>query len=774
MAETSISPLEKWQNLFSKYTLPEVRALRKDFEAESQHKKQELRSLIATRYPDLIHIAGEIVKMNVIVSREDETLTRLCTFTVPPPEKQLPWLSFGKKTKNDVEIAATKALLKSLNLMLRQQLNSFCNWTLLARSLILAEMLGGTVEDYRREIELQVSHVVLQGACGKFSDNQSVDANLSALICYMIVYNKDPATLLKDLVRNRCLAVSALLCEPQTDNLLQAFKLCNASLNIVESSYSKNQLHRLVAQQLEKSTLIFSPEILGSDIINIIKYQKWLPEIVTSYPSFPSECIKSIINKGRQTSEDHEFYNTKVTEMSNSFVEILMRATDGVLDNLSSIPDLVDFLRKILEIFHDAPLLGELRDPSNGNLLASTFIKQWIRRGKKIINDEIQKIQSIQFLILEKASSCDGVVTNSSETTGSIFSPLSVFGNSKYSVTDLGAIFDTLDNVVQGKVGSAQTIMNAIDEWTKMVYTYRDSFEGENKLKNIITTSEHYDEAWKSDLEKYIEDAYSALRSEEIEVLSKIESDFILFMLNTIKDLKPSCQLFVLILRIQLYMNKIIESLTVNKKTSKPKSLKTLIDTCYKGLTNEICSRIGKIYINTPTTNTWVDDRPVSPSLDLFGSLTKLVDMTIQELGSDELIFKHNECILVFSKKIAETYLEIIDKECSDIADALTSDVNQGENCVNEEMTIQVEGKNNEEKLNQGNPNISSKLCSRHLQLQIALDKLFVCELFNLETPTLDLKADEILFFKQIAKEYIKKTHLLYYPFAVPMANNSA
>jgi Vps51/Vps67 len=792
MATDGILPLEKWQNLFSKYTLAEVRVLRKEFESESLHKKLELRSLIATRYPDLIHIAGEIIKMDGLVNTEDEQLARLCGSARPLMERNRV-KSFGRKPATDIETSAVQALLKSLNLTLRHELNSRSNWSLLGRSLVLAESLGGAVAHHRRDLEQLVRQVVLHGELG---DDMDQLRDLSVLICYMIIMKKDPSSLLEDLSESRPLAVSQIISQNTTESLLRALKLCSFSLHLVQAAFSKNQVHRLVIQQSENSTLLSSPEILDSATTNIGKYQPWLPESVKTYPSFPTQCTRSITNKGRQNAESQAFYDARYSMLSRSCVDSLSQASNGVLSKVSTLPDLIILLKQILEIFRDSANLRELREATDKNWLSFAFIPRWVQRGKQIMNDEISKVEIVRSLMLEKAAHNKANKLNGgTQSLDSVFSPQSVFGLSRYALNDLQAVFNSLDNVIQGKTGSAQTVMNAIDTWKQAVEKSRDSIEEGNRLKNIIAVSENYDEDWRAELEGCIDNACDELRKEEVTALNKTQNEFTNFLLEQSKSSRDTHG-YVLLLRTQLHMRKVIEGLTL--VNSRPKYSEKLLDVCYDGIAQELCTMIGTIYTAPLSMTTWVDGRPVTPSLDILSSLTRLVEQIVQNVGTDELIYSYGPGIEHLTKKVAEGYFGALSEEArkGNLLNGSDTEVGNHEEQSEEKQDDEEqdgkqhddekhpEGNHDNEKHNDEKPNsedrneenaitVSEKTTTIDCQLQIAMDTLFLSFLFNLPAPSLQVSTDDLTLLSQRAQEAVLRTRLLYHPFA-RFAGNTA
>lgn len=775
--------IEKWQDLFSSYTLAEVRALRHELQSRAGAKKRELRGLIGSRYADLIKIAGQIIKMERVVIDEDDKLASLCK------SERTSRQCFSDKifSLEQAQHAAVERLLKSLKLALRYETNSQSNWPLVGRMLLLAEQLHGDVKSQRQQVEKVVRQVLLDGS-GTKTDPDSV---LGALTCYMILTQKSPSATLEDLVSARTKAVKRVISQHSTASLVQALKLCSSSLQLVETAFSRKRIHRLITQQAETFSLLTSPDIVESPILNIDKYHQWLPEAVRSYPSFPPECTKSMQpTKGHPSEESQKLYASRYAELARSMVSILTDAVSGILHDVASLVDLVDLLRNILEMFRDIENLRQLHDTQDPDKLWLTFvfIPAWVKRGKEILKAEIERISYVHGLVETQVDKATRGSFNDS-----IFSSNSVLGMPRLALKDLESIFETLDSAVQGRVGTVRPVTEELDRWKLSVERCRDSIQDTIKLKSILSSSEKYDiEEWKTEVEQCIERGYKELKKQEMEILDCVRENMVSFLLNITEQKRQQAAVYVLLIRSQLYMDRLVVDLAPQSVT--PEASKKLLNKCYQGIARELTSGLANIYVVPVNTATWLDQEPVTPSLDILASLTKLVQNVIDILGSDDLVLGYREGVSALRTEIASAYFHLIEEEKSRVVADERTDEEADKTEEKSEDRLQVSerasekagdqqqdceqkvqqggcGKNGQDEETQhadGAQQIKRQqhVDSRQTNLQFAMDTIFVSKLFNVEAPSLHNSFD-IQRITQYAEENATRTRLLFHPFSV-------
>ncbi|KAF5101926.1 hypothetical protein D0Z00_000581 [Geotrichum galactomycetum] len=139
----ALSDIEKWQDAFVNYSVPEIFQLNTQLRTHVTAKKQELRDLVGNRYRDMLKTADIIMEMNDVVGKEDESLSELCT-----SHRYSAWATHGQNVKmfrkSSGRVDAVEGLLVRIVSFVKRHgraIRKSQNYVLVARSIWLARVL---------------------------------------------------------------------------------------------------------------------------------------------------------------------------------------------------------------------------------------------------------------------------------------------------------------------------------------------------------------------------------------------------------------------------------------------------------------------------------------------------------------------------------------------------------------------------------------------------------------------------------------------------------
>lgn len=716
-----LSSIDKWQDAFVEYSVPELQHLNVQLREHVTAKKQELRDLVGNRYRDMLKTADIILSMNDTVGKEDDALSDLCTagkysswathaanvakFTNPQNSSSTNSNSLGQQ--------ATEKILHSIVLFTKRHVRGFKSHynyefsyhqdhVLVARGLWLAQLLMNDAKCFmgKRKFNLinadlnqlanKFQHTIrlllLRGEGSEFIDFSSYN---SLFLAYSISHQCDLAETLKVVLNARLDHISECLDNCTNGQPESTFpyilRLISGTFSTVKTGFGKNTLQRAIFQQTEVYSLLGAPEFANKAELSIVRYQSWLPEHIKVLRAFPISCSENIINSGRPSAKLSAALTSQLLSFGRKIVEIMILKLPVMFECINDLHSLVELYRQVLAIVQDSSSLRDLslrgdEGDDSETFYRSIFLPLWVDRFNCIVETEIDQLLNTEeslSKIHEKILSNSIETPNGLSTTDFIFSTDFLADSASIKGAHYATILiDALSDFASGSIGDIKTISHEYKSWLDSVSAVLGHIEEVGKMKGHLSvrydtgttkeTGDEFDdeesaEFWRRTEKKAISANHKLFGEHASKSLTRVHGE----MLKRVEKLSAqngnNTRGLVLLLRAVLLLESYFISVAPVSQDSSQKFVMSAYERLGDCVSNSLLELIdANLYLaDSGSRELWIEnDRyPSGPSLYIFDYLSKLVRNLVADVGNDELLWCNDKGLQVLQRKVGESIL---------------------------------------------------------------------------------------------------------------------
>lgn len=725
----TFSKIDKWQDAFVEYSVPEIQQLNARLKEHVTAKKLELRDLVGNRYRDMLKTADIILAMNETISKEDDALSDLCT-----AGKYSAWAthaaSIAKFTdpsnSRSLTTQSTEKLLGAVIMLIRRHLRVYNaesygeikyhqDHVLIARGIWLGKLLlheakesmgkrrylstKAELDNIQKNFMETVNLLLMKG---EGFDSIAFPSYNNLFLADSILNQCNPTETLDKTLSSRLEHISSQLdgIERPEETLPHILKLISGTFSIAKLGFQKNSLYRLILQQTEVYSLLDSPEFVGKAELNMNRYKRWLPESITSKRAFPASCSESMSNSTRSNTKS----NVAMTQLLNSFghnvAKILSEKLSTIFDSIYDLHTLVELYRNVLLLVQDISSLRNLslseeNDDDETSFYRATFLPLWVKRFNEIIETEINKLLSTEeSLSAIHTKILDNSITrgNTLSTTDYIFSPEFLSDSTSAKGADYANILiDALSDFASGSIGDIKDISHEYKMWLNSISSIQAHIEEIGKMKGHLSIrydnssslkeidvaldddedDEESAEFWRRTEKKVISTNYAFFKEHASKSLTNVHKE----MLKRVQKLSEvngkNTRGLVLLLRAVLLLESHFQSLAPVEKESSHR----FVMNAYSILADCVVETILKpldveLYrTDAKERQLWINGVcPSGPSLYILDYLSKFIRNLMGEVGHDELLWCNEDGLQVLRQKVG---LELLSK-LNETASAIT------------------------------------------------------------------------------------------------------
>lgn len=527
---TELFGINKWQDAFLKYSVPEISHLNVQLREHVSTKKLELRDLVGNRYRDMLKTSDIILDMNETVAKEDEALSDLCTagkysswatqasnvakFTDPQSRN----LSREPLPKQAVEhllnsvISFTKRHIRAYRSESYSETKYNQDHVLIARGIWLArQLLAHTKPDMgKRKFQLlksdldhldtkfqaTIKYLLLQG---EGSDSIEFSSYNNLFLAYAISHQCSPVEALENTLAARLKHISHQL-DKSLDNkpdeaLPHILRLISSTFSIAKSGYKNNALNRVIYQQTEFYSLLDSPEFASNTELNIERFSKWLPDSISKLRAFPKQCYKGIPNAGKPSAKTSALLASNLSSFGNDVAELMAEKLPALFESIQDLHTLVELYRKVLILVQDTSSLRNLalsgNDDDESTFYRLTFLPLWVSRFNALVETKTSQLlateESLSAIHSKILNNTIGK-SNSLSTTDYIFSSDFMSDYTSAKGSDYATILiDALSDFSTGSIGDIKEISYEFKAWLESVASVQSHVEEFKQMKNLLS-----------------------------------------------------------------------------------------------------------------------------------------------------------------------------------------------------------------------------------------------------------------------------------------------
>lgn len=726
----NFSAIEKWQDAFAEYSVPEISQLNAKLRDHVTSKKLELRDLVGNRYRDMLKTSDIILTMNETIGKEDDALSDLCT-----TDKYLSWSTNAAnvakfsdpKQSVTLRTQSTETLLYAVVGFLKKHLRTFKasidndskyhqDHVLIARGLWLAKLLlndlGHSINKRKyglAKLEVNalekkfvetIEHFLLHG---EGSDNVSLQSYNSMFLAYSILHKCTATEVLKRTLLSRIEHIRSQLENVETpeDVFPHVLKLISSTFKIVRQAFSKNSVIRVISQQSEIYSLLDCPEFSDKAELNVGRYKRWLSEAVISRRAFPSACVEEVSDRGRASAKASAALDKLLKTFQRDIVELLTEKLPSIFASIYNLHTSVELYRKVLTLVQDTPSLRNLsssgdNDNDDQTFHRTFFFPKWTKRFNEIIEIEVNKL-----LATEKTlSSLHGAIlantiqkSNALSTSDYIFSSEFLGDVTDAKGADYATILiDALSDFANGSIGDIKEISHEYKTWLASVSSVQEHIEQVSQIKGHIkvrykvsSTSKDLEidfdddeedeesaEFWRRTEKKIISESHALFNSHASSSLTRVHGEMLERAQNLLDVNGTNTRGVVLLLRAVLLLETHIRSLAPMKEEKS----RSFVENAYAILATCITESMvepftAEVYeVNQTDRLLWFDvSLPSSPSLFILDYLSKLLRRLTAEVGHDEMLWQNTKGLQSIREKVGGaifTYLQDVATAISD------------------------------------------------------------------------------------------------------------
>lgn len=702
----ALSDIEKWQDAFVNYSVPEIFQLNAQLRTHVTAKKQELRDLVGNRYRDMLKTADIIMEMNDVVGKEDEALSELCT-----SHRYSAWATHGQNVKmfrkSSERVDAVEGLLVRIVSFVKRHVRAIRksqNYILVARSIwlarVLLDQLNGSTTSLNirnlQQLKADVDHVesvfskTIEDLLLKGEETESIIIYNNLFLAYCILNKVSAEDALQSMLAARLEFISSQFDQSKTPEVIfpQILQHISSAYRIVKAGYKKNALTRLIYQQSEVFSLLDAPDFANQAELMIEKFKLHLPSDVQSLRAFPAASFNSIINSGRGSSKTSLSLANSLKSFGQSITTVLTNNLPSMLNEIRDLHTLVELYREVLVLVQDTTSLRKLsRDGENyeddETFYRSVFWPLWTKRFNEIVETEIYKLlnteENLSFIhnnLLQEKST--GFAPASSDYIfGKDF--LSDFSDAK-GVDYANILIDSLSSFANGSVGDIKPISDEYKTWVKNVSTIQSYVEEVSKMKALLSgkyplssddvdagnkrtaTTESVEEDddddyeslefWRRTEKKLISTNHSVFSQHITKSLTNVHSellDKITALSKTNTDNKERA--FVFLIRAVLLLDAHFRKLGTAQNDVASESFLVSV---YERLGDSISKDLDPIDTDLYKSN----EEERGPSLYISHYLTKLVKHLTNVLGDDELLWNNAKLSGLLRERVGHGIIE--------------------------------------------------------------------------------------------------------------------
>jgi hypothetical protein len=704
----AFSDIEKWQDAFVNYSVPEIFQLNTQLRNHVTAKKQELRDLVGNRYRDMLKTADIIMEMNDVVSKEDESLSELCT-----SHRYSAWATHGQNVKmflkSSERVDAVEGLLVRIVSFVKRHgraIRKSQNYVLMARSIWLARVLldqlnGSTTSLNIRKLQQLKANVdyvesvfskTIEDLLLKGEESESIISYNNLFLAYCILNKVTAEEALQSMLAARLEFISSQFERSGKPEIVFPYILqhISSAYRIVKAGYKKNALTRLIYQQSEIFSLLDAPEFANQAELRIEKFKTHLPSDVQSLRAFPAASFNDIINSGRGSSKTSLSLANSLKTFGQSITTVLTNNLPSMLDAIDDLHTLVELYREVLILVQDTTSLRKLsrdgeNDEDDETFYRSVFWPLWTKRFNEIVETEIykllnteKKLSSIHCKLLQEKYSRGSASASSDYIFGKDF--LSDFSDAK-GVDYANILIHSLSSFASGSVGDIKHISDEYKTWVKSVSTIQSHVEEVSKMKALLSgkypslpsddvdignkrtsTTDSVDdddeddyesaEFWRRTEKKLISTNHSVFSQHITKSLTNVHSELLAKITALSKtNINDKVGAFVLLIRAVLLLDAHFRKLGTAQDA--PASESFLVSV-YERLGDSIAKDLDAIDIDLYKP----DEEERGPSLYISDYLTKLVKYLTNVLGDDELLWSNSKLTGLLRERVGHGIIE--------------------------------------------------------------------------------------------------------------------
>ncbi|ODV82989.1 hypothetical protein CANARDRAFT_25481 [[Candida] arabinofermentans NRRL YB-2248] len=661
--------------LFSTYSIQQLKQLKYQLHNDVNFKKEELRNLVGFKYRDLLKVADDIIKMNDLTSIENDKLIQLTFKKSNYNNNKLGNLiNFNKFDKIE---KVQSVLNNNKHTILRNFIHDL-NYSISNLNLGQLNENNDDLNEYSiKFIEISKQFLIIEQifakelttdnfTTNKFKslkenfllelENQIINLNdnefeflINILISYIIVNIKSPLDSLKWFLNQRLRKIQ-LIDEQQLqlDYYLTYNYNTLSYLNIF-----KNKLITILIRLIGNS---------NSWLVTNVSYKKWvkwLPNKTIQFPLTLTEIRSSINESLLQTNVDD--YKLKIGNLLYNSIEF----------NLNEINDLnssVSYLNKILMSFKLFTSLYDLKY-DKGDLIFD-LLKLWKDKSMILLTDDLNQFNKVSELIISNYNNFENSLISTNNGLNLFkfndLSNIDIYLNSNMS---LGNSIDLILKNLVNFQNNLNLILNSLNTLNKL---------STNLNKPILTIDDYENDSFWKEISDKINEFISNSINFNIKKLNKSIEIFFKDLIKLINKDDESVKLFYMI-RILIQLSDKIDIISINNKFSKflnsnsntnQLDLNALIDPLLKQLFKQLVNHISEPYkkelksliVNRFNTNDSDDDYPEIILWETTTTTTTNNNLLIPNSASlnfENLIYRLSCNLVSINENKSEDYTDI-------------------------------------------------------------------------------------------------------------------
>lgn len=809
-----------WQDIFTQYTVPEIRTIKDGLALEAESKKQELRLVIGERYRDLLKTADLITSMESTVSSGDATLAELChtkhyrlwTAGVTNAARfSDPMASDERKSR--LRKQAIISLLRSTILLIKDELVACSNLITLSRAIALADLLiecarsdNCNIQRYSSQLKLLknefnsfLNGALLEGRTDIQNSKKSVNSSTDIFLAFMTTTGKNTEELLNFFLQHRLEFIKRSF-DDSSASIIECLKIISSTITLTEQTFGKRQVQKAAYQQSESYTLLKSPELASKVELNVEKFTNWLPDVILQAPCIPQTSTKGLSLRDSNPSATRADFVKILEKFGYDVMKFISNCLTKVFSGSDNLAQLITLHSDILELLRDSIVLRTLKAGENDNQIWFDvyFRPHWTRQFTSLVEENVRTLLSAESLI---QSTFQRIINRESEPLSSlsIFSKSSEFFsldmNGPADSQNLNSLFKSLEDFSLGKAGDIREVSHQFEQWCKTISNMKQQIEEVHKLKGYVTISysddDSYDEhdsseRWRTSEKEELEKNYKLF----LERLGQTIVEVYQSLVKSIKTLATPDNARAIVfklkcaLELDFHCSKLMNGqLFGADKEFLDETFKTLADMLLDGSLELDIDKYDKI-----DTRLWQSDNstrfPATPSLFILASLSNFVNGMSAVLGNDDLTWNYEGGLTILREKLASRCAEKLQKalrEYKEKAKTRESEksewlTDEKESVGNEQNPIQEEnGKDNNQNATtdvNGKDHHYTDGNSLDVISQIYADHFYILSLLSFEPlanadfyDCLDNSVQRLI--NEGIKGSINRTRLLFVPLAI-------
>jgi hypothetical protein len=629
---------KSWQDIFSGFRVPEIYGIRDQIKEKSVNKKHELKALVGERYRDLLHTADTITSMEQVVGQEDAMLSQLCGI-----QHHSQWSTEEANIGRYMETRAAndqagRFLVKSIIQLVKRELQVWSNYTLIARSLYLGQLLdsnrtiGQLTQQFGAKLESELFQNNYIGAASP----------LDMFMAYMLVSGKPPGKIHLHLLESRQARIEELAGQQTCSGLVECLKLIGSTLYLGDQTFGKNQLHRLAVQQVDVYSLLDAPEFTGHPELNIKKVRKLLSTAIQTASSIPPSCLEGIEGKGRPTKQSREAFESLDWAFVRKVTNTLSDKLDDIFRPVGELSQLISLYHDVLELLRDAQIMRQLVK-TDATWFNGVFQEKWTNRFTEIVRQEVQVL--LDSVIGKVISVIDGMDERPQNTN--LFGHDSLFLSIPLSEPSLSEVFGCLEDFGNDRVGDIASVAHVCEEWYDTVVGLKNRVSEFAKLRAFVTVDSSDVDVQEDDDEKWRIEAESIISARTNQFTELIDNECALVYGRVLKALEKHAKLddirgLAFVIKCVL----VVDEVTCRFECE-PAS-QDLLQMTYRELAEQVAAKVTVgdyelTYLRIGWDVVSGTPYPTCPSLTLLSNLSGFVRTITDLLGHDNLIWRYRD-----------------------------------------------------------------------------------------------------------------------------------